>query len=120
MNRNICVQSKLLLAVVLWVFSCSAISAGKADRYNVVSVRTDQNGKGLVIFANDLVGSPASCISNGFLRHLAFDANTPGGRAILSLAMFAQGAGKKIFAMGTGDCSVYGIVETWNYGWTLE
>lgn len=113
--------SKCVLGLAVSLVSTSAICAGKADRFNVVSVRTDATGNGLVIFANDLVGTPASCAGAAFGKHLAFDATSPAGKAILSLALFAQGTGKKIFAMGKGACTVYGgTVEDWDYGWTLE
>jgi hypothetical protein len=47
---------------------------------------------------------------------LAFNTNEAGGRAILSIVLAAQASGKKINARGTGTCSLYGVMEDWNWG----
>lgn len=98
------------------------LSFGEAqvDGVKVVNVRADKDGKGYVTFDQPLSGTPASCISGGHTRHLAFDLNTEGGKGIMSIALAAQASGKSIKARGTGQCDIYGIVESWAWGYVYN
>ncbi len=107
----------LILASVVCV--SSPVLAGNITDF-VAQVRVDSTGKGMVIFKSNLLTSP-SCAqepSGGIPSGLAFDTNTAGGRAIQSLATAALLAGKKLSAVGTGMCALYGNawVEDWSYG----
>lgn len=110
---------RTILAVLFLVANGVVLAAGQANNFSVENVRIDKNGYGFIKFVEALQGTPATCISGGHTSHLAFDANTAGGRGILSLALSAQAAGKKIYAVGTGTCDQYGVVESWSYGWVI-
>lgn len=90
---------------------------GVANMYEVDFVRVDRSGKGYVNFKNDLVGTPATCTQATYRAALAFDTNSDGGKSILSIALTAKASGKAIYAKGTGSCSVYGVMEDWNWGY---
>ncbi|WOI37718.1 hypothetical protein R1T43_01380 [Alteromonas sp. CI.11.F.A3] len=102
-----------LFILLLLVVSPYAL-AGKANTFKVDQVRVDRNGKGYVQFVNNLVETSPSCSTHP--KHLAFDVNAPGGQAIFSLALAAKASNKKIWAVGTGTCDVYGVVESWSWG----
>jgi|GEM_PF-1002670 len=92
---------------------------GRADHFTVKYVRADRSGKGYVVFDKPLANSPATC-GTSHKSHLAFNTNTPGGQAILSLALTAHSTGKRIQAYGTGNCPTYGSVEDWNWGFIVK
>lgn len=104
---------KKLFVLLLLMLSPYAL-AGKANSFKVEQVRVDRNGKGYVQFANNLIESRPSCSTHP--KQLAFDVNTPAGQAIFSLALAAKASSKKIWAVGTGTCDVYGVVESWSWG----
>jgi len=107
---------RLIVLFVLVIFSGSAFSDGIADTLDVDFVRVDHTGFGYVEFKTNLVGTPASCTQSGYTKSLAFDANTAGGKAIMSLALAAKTSGRKILARGTGACAIYGVMEQWAWG----
>lgn len=112
-------SSGLVVALIgaLAMFGTNAVyAAGIANNLYVEAVRVDKSGKGFVQFASPLEDARPTC-AEPQPKTLAFDANTPGGQAILSIALAAQAGGKQIYAKGTGDCSVYGTVESWLSGW---
>jgi len=102
------------------MFFCStfAYSAGDVNA-KVVSVRVDKSGKGYIVFEQNLTLEPALCI-NGYPNVLAFDVNTPGGQAIMSVGLTAQASGQRIRARGTGDCGIYSTIESWNWGYVTK
>ena len=103
----------LMLLLLLPTTTVQAI--GLANTVEVDFVRVDSDGRGYVNFKTALISEPASC-TNGYPNALAFDTNTAGGRAILSVALAAKSSGKKIYAKGTGACTVYGVMEDWSWG----
>ena len=94
----------------------TVLASGTATAH-VTNVRVDQSGKGIVYFDQNLVGSPA-CTVAGYENGLAFDASTPGGKAILARALAAKATGDLIKVIGTGTCTIYGgtWAEDWLYG----
>ena len=111
---------KNIFSVLLLIIGGAAQAAGQVNNSLVENVRIDENGHGYIKFVDALQSVPAACISNGHTYHLSFDTNTAAGRGIMSLALAAQAAGKKIYAMGTGTCNQYvGVVESWAYGWVV-
>jgi hypothetical protein len=112
---------KRYIWLLMLVVSQYSFAVGKAEYFHVKSVRVDQNGKGIVEFSKPLIehsGARPSCGS--YLSHLAFDVNTEGGKAIYSLVLAARSNGQRIFALGTGNCSTYGVVENWAWGMMLD
>jgi len=107
---------RVIVLYMLMIFSGSVFCEGVADTFDVDFVRVDQTGFGYVEFKTNLVGTPASCTQSGYTKSLAFDANTAGGKAIMSLALAAKTSGRKILARGTGACAVYGVMEQWAWG----
>lgn len=102
------------LFILLLLVVSPYVLAGKANTFKVDQVRVDRNGKGYVQFVNNLVETTPSCSTHP--KQLAFDLNTPGGQAIFSLALAAKASDKKIWAVGTGTCDVYSVVESWAWG----
>jgi hypothetical protein len=98
------------------IVSANVFSAGDANHYKVEYVRVDKTGKGFIQFKSALTGSPASCTTS-YTKALAFNTNTDGGKAILSLALSAQASGRTIRARGTGTCANYGIMEDYDWGY---
>src|SRR5687768_13350009 len=109
------VWSVLALFGALQVVTLQAHAAGTVNA-KVIGVRTDNNGFGMIIFDQNVGGSPASCRVSAYANALAFDANTPAGRAILASALASKAAGTVMSASGTGLCGIYGNwVEDLNY-----
>jgi hypothetical protein len=100
-------------------FSTLAFGAGSVSSAQVVGVRVDGNGKGLVMFDRPLGGTPAGCAIAYYANALAFNLNTDGGKAVLALALAAKASGDPVTANGLGTCTAYGhSVEDWDYGQT--
>lgn len=109
-------MKKYIWLLMLTVSQCS-FAVGKAENFHVKSVRVDQNGKGIVEFSKPLIAhSGARPACGTYLSHLAIDVNTDGGKAIYSLALAARTTGQRIFALGTGNCNTYSVVEDWAWG----
>ncbi len=109
---------KRIFSVFILVLSSALVKAeGVANLYEVDFVRVDKSGLGYVKFTTNLGGTPATCTTGGYQSALSFDTNESGGKAILSTALAAKASGKKIFAVGTGLCANYGVIEQWNWGY---
>ena len=112
------VMKRLILCLIVTVASIQSNAEGMANSYEVEYVRVDTSGLAYVNFKSALINEPASCTEKpGFTHALAFDTNTAGGKSILSVVLTAQASGKLIYALGTGLCDNYGVIEDWNYGW---
>lgn len=110
----------VFLLFCLGLFStANAFAEGRANHYGVKYVRADRSGKGYVVFDKPLAHTPASC-GTTHKNHLSFNASTAQGQAILSLALAAHTANKRIQAYGTGNCPDYGTVEAWNWGFVVK
>lgn len=85
---------------------------------NIIEVRIDKSGRGMVTFNQPLAGEVAACRHSGNSQSLAFDTNTSAGRAILALVLAAKATGETVTASSTGDCSIYdnNWVEDWESG----
>jgi hypothetical protein len=104
---------KRLQALVVLLGMCgfagSSLAAGAVTDL-VTAIRVDSTGKGLVQFATAVVGAATCCtgtICNTNTTSLAFDTNTAGGKAILTLVTSAKLSNKKVQAAGSGTCNVY-------------
>lgn len=95
----------------------SAANFGYADTFSVDYVRVDNNGYGYVQFTAPLAGTPAACTQPDYAKVLSFDTNTAAGKAILALVLQAKATDAKVFAKGTGDCPIYGVMEKWSWGY---
>jgi len=83
----------------------------------VQSVRVDFSGYGYVTFASAPAGnSSAPCVASGYGHVLAFDTNTSGGKAVYALVLAAKLSSGTVYAVGSGSCPIYGIVESWLWG----
>ncbi|MCH2041491.1 MAG: hypothetical protein MK185_12735 [Saccharospirillaceae bacterium] len=94
------------------------LARGLADSYDVDNVRVDKSGLGFVTFKSDLVANKEELpdCGKGYPRSLAFDTNTEGGKAILSMALSAKMSGSSLYAVGTNECSGYQVIENMSYG----
>ena len=106
----------LVLALAVCV-SASSFGFGQVSA-RVLAVRVDQDGRGMVIFDQPVTGEPATCRDNAYANALAFDANTPGGRAVMDLAVASRANSMAMYAVGLGTCDIYGGggTEDWDYG----
>lgn len=95
------------------------LARGEATNHNVELVRVDKSGSAYVQFTTDLIANNGELPACGtsYPRALAFDTNTEGGKSILAVVLAAKMSNTKIFARGTNECSVYGVVENWDYGY---
>lgn len=110
---------KILFVVLLSLFvSTQAYAMGVVGNAKVIQIRIDQDGKGMVVFDQQLSNTPAPCGNSNYSNALAFNLNSGGGKGILAMAMAARADGSRITAYGTGACNVYGgaHVEDWSYG----
>ncbi len=107
----------LIIAVMLALLVPSMIFAeGIANTFSVDYVRISSDGRGFVFFTSDLDGTPPSCTETNYANSLAFDTSTTGGKAIYALVLTAKASGKKVYAKGTGTCTVYTLAENWSWG----
>jgi hypothetical protein len=108
------------ISALIGIFlSALAVGAGSISSAQVLGVRVDREGKGLVIFDRPVGAAPPSCVIAYYANALAFNANEVGGKAILALALAAKASGDPVTAHGTGACAIYGhSVEDWSTGQT--
>jgi hypothetical protein len=104
--------NKRLQVLAVFVALCGFAGASRAGTVTdlVTAIRVDASGKGLVQFASAVVGVAACCTGAGTAcstNTLAFDTNTAGGKAILTVVTSAKLSAKKVQATGAGTCSVY-------------
>lgn len=103
--------------LIFLALSVNAGAVGQANGFEIDHVRVDRSGKGYVMFKNSLIGPPASCVQSGYVKALAFDTNTEGGKAIYSSMLAAFMSNKKVTARGTGSCLAYpSVVEDYEWG----
>jgi hypothetical protein len=110
----------LIVLILTSILSSTCYAVAVVNDFKVDFVRVDQSGRGYIQFDTPLV-NPSSCINSsnpGYLKSLAFDATTDGGKAILSVALSAKMSGKAIVARGTGTCMNYpNVIENWSFGY---
>ncbi|NHQ90681.1 hypothetical protein [Janthinobacterium lividum] len=92
-------------------FISSQVYAEGAIIGKVAEVRIDSDGKGLVTFADTIIGTPPVCAVAGYNHSMSFDAATAGGKAMYALALLAKSSGATVYGMGKGTCVIYGVVE---------
>ena len=111
----------LIIAIALCSFHAYAKEEIGSVDGNVVMVRVDHSGKGMVFFNINIGGTPPGCVHDSYKKAFAFDARTDGGKAVLAFALSAKATGSRVIAYGTGECGIYGgsVVETWDYGQLL-
>lgn len=92
-------------------------AAGVVSGAKVTLVRVDRSGLGMVFFDRPIGNTPPDCRHPAYYSALSFDTRTPGGRAILALALATRSSGAEITVYGSGRCDIYGgHVEDWDYG----
>lgn len=115
---------RAFISVCILVFSPLSYSGGVANYYQVIAVRVDHNGKGLVQFDQPLQAKDnstlPSCTQPAYADTLAFNTKTEAGNAILAIVLAAKVSHRDVFGAGSGSCSLYGVMENWNYGWIAK
>jgi len=108
----------LISAALIMCCSSQAYAIGSVSNAKVSKIRVDSSGKVMVIFDQQVAGTPPSCVHAAYRNAFAIDASTSGGKAVLSWALTAKATGVPVTVIGLGACGVYGgtYVETWNYG----
>lgn len=111
-------MKKLILAVSMMFCSLQVFAIGHVSNAKVVQVRVDLDGRAMIIFDQQVAGTPPNCVHVAYKNAFAVDASTDGGKAVLSWALTAKTTGAPVTVYGFGVCGVYGgtNVETWNYG----
>jgi hypothetical protein len=109
---------RTVLMLVAMLLPFQAIAEGYATGVRVTQIRVDRDGRGIATFDHVLGGSPPGCVHTAYVRSLAFDTNTPGGRSVLAFLMTARAAQDLLTVRGTGSCAIYGnsFVEDWEFG----
>ena len=131
-------QKTLLLTLTLLLFSTTLYAqedmpllddeiiknqnkTGYAPWFNIHFIRIDKTGRGFVQFTQALTELPGTNTTNDcgnlYPKALAFDTNTAGGKAIYSMVLSAESQNKRIWAKGTGNCSIYTVVQDFYYGY---
>ncbi len=113
-------MKKSLTLIFLFIYSNFTFSYGSVPGGKVVDVRIDRDGRGIVKFDRLIALEPAVCSSADYNSHFSFDTTTDGGKAIYSLALTALASGKSIYAIGTGVCNDYSVVEGLSYWHLLD
>jgi ABC-type Na+ efflux pump permease subunit len=101
----------LILASVMFLgggFAPSTFAAGTVANVQVVSIRVDTDGRGIITFSAALGGTPPSCVVSAYTSSVAIDTNTAGGKSALATALTAKAEGSSVWVYGLGSCSVYG------------
>lgn len=109
-------RSLSISIAILSFATAAAHAAGEVNQLAVERVRIDKSGKGYFKFAGNLGGVRSACMQSTYASVLGFDANTAGGRSIMALALAAKASGQIIYAVGTGDCTAYSVMEDWSWG----
>lgn len=109
-------MKSVLALIILACIPLNTFAVGIVEGATVTQVRVDKSGAGYVVFDKPLYDTPANCTQSGYKNVLAFDTNEAGGKAILSIVLAAQASGKKVTAVGTGTCPIYGVMEAWSWG----
>jgi hypothetical protein len=83
---------------------------GMQNEARIISIDADQDrgaarGKVFIAFSQDAVGSPA-CVSPSLAFVFAVDPDTAAGRAAIELAQVALTQGLRVYASGTGQCTL--------------
>ena len=113
--------SKFILGIVVSFITSLSWAGGTNGAVEVLDIRVDKSGKGLIAFVSNLTNQPACGSGSTWSRQrLSVDSTTPGGRAALALALTAEATGQKVQATGTGTCDDYATVESWNYGYLRD
>jgi len=104
------------LIALTWCLASSAFAAGAASNVQVLSVRVDSDGRGIITFVANLGGSPPTCVISAYTASVAVDTNTAGGKSAVATALAAKASGYSVTVYGLGTCSIYGsYVEDMNY-----
>lgn len=108
----------LISALLGFCISSQVHAAGQVGGAKVIQVRIDQDGKGMVVFDQQVGGTPATCVHSAYTNALSFNAATGGGKAIMAMALTAKATGVAVTVYGNGTCGIYGgaHVEDWSYG----
>ena len=106
-----------ILAFCLAITACTHVCAGGVLAGKVITVRVDEDGRGVVTFDTAATGTPPACVSAPYRASLAFNVADPGGKGVLALALSAKALGTPVVAYGSGGCNVYAaVMEDWTYG----
>lgn len=93
--------------LVFLAANCEVCSAQSTVTAYIKNVRVDANGRGYVIFTEDLSGDVATCVSSSYLKHLSFDSSTDAGKSMYSAILTAAAAHHEVTAKGAGTCVAY-------------
>ncbi|WP_152569458.1 MULTISPECIES: hypothetical protein [Sphingomonas] len=104
-------MKKALLALYALTVSSPAL-AGTAGSGPPINVLVTQGGPMLFDLPNNRSGAPA-CATQA--TRFAIPSNTDWGKAMISIILSAQAAGKQVFINGTGNCSTWGDSEGVDY-----
>ncbi len=106
-----------ILALCLMVAACTQACAAGVLAGKVITVRVDEDGRGVVTFDAAATGTPPACVTASYRASLAFNLADPGGKGVLAMALAAKALGTPVVAYGTGNCNTYSaVMEDWSYG----
>ncbi|HEY0924136.1 hypothetical protein [Rheinheimera pacifica] len=89
--------------------SVSAFAGSGVGKIQRIELGPLYNGKVFIIVEGVMEGQPACRQQDNY--HFVFDAEAPGGAALLSAVLSAQVAQKNIHISGYNTCNIYSGVE---------
>jgi hypothetical protein len=101
-------MKKIVAMALLGAGTVNAHAVGTAVG-TIVTVDTRKDGYFLVAVSSPSSGAPA-CATD--VVRMSGNATTPGGKAILAMAMAAQLAGRQVHLEGSGSCVEYSQIES--------
>lgn len=103
----------LSLVAVLSLALALPAQASEAPAGNIVRVYGMLNGALLFNTTAARTSAPPACQQDpGLAQRWAIDASTVAGQTAASVLLTAYALKKKVFVLGTGNCSIWGDTET--------
>lgn len=101
---------KKVFIFILGIFLYTSALAGSSafSNVNVLGIRIDTSGYGIVTFSAPPVTPGPSCIVAFYANSIAFNSNTAGGKSFLTAMLAAKMAGTTVSVWGLGTCTIYG------------
>ncbi|WP_259238690.1 hypothetical protein [Rheinheimera pacifica] len=97
------------LSVFIAFFSTLTFAGSGVGKIQRIELGPMYNGKVFIIVEGVMEGQP-TCRQQGNY-HFVFDAEAPGGAALLSVVLSAQVAQKNIHISGYNTCNIYNGIE---------
>ncbi|MGD9807053.1 MAG: hypothetical protein AB7E76_04360 [Deferribacterales bacterium] len=103
-----------LTAIMIFALTVSSFASTYSGYITRIYTRADTSLKGLVLLTVEnsatTINSRPQCSSNTGYAY-AFDATTPAGMVVLTLAVTSLNAKLPVYLSGSGTCTIYSNIE---------